>query len=115
MLIIYCVAAVVRMSNWVQNDTYRSAGDAAFGTILEIAFMYLMVLPCVCLTGLVWKTPFLIVFACCYMDEPIRFVLMHVHLYSGKWIKPVTNIGKAVLPAFRAKHTKKSRKAAVQV
>ena len=53
MLIIYCVAAVVRMSNWVQNDTYRSAGDAAFGTILEIAFMYLMVLPCVCLTGLV--------------------------------------------------------------
>ena len=114
MLIIYCVAAVVRMSNWVQNDTYRSAGDAAFGTILEIAFMYLMVLPCVCLTGLVCKAPFLIVFACCYIDEPIRFVLMHVHLYSGKWIKPVTNIGKAVLPAFRAKHTKKNRKAAVQ-
>jgi len=26
----------------------------------------------------------------------------------------VTNIGKAVLPAFRAKHTKKNRKAAVQ-
>ena len=115
MLIIYCVAAVVRMSNWVQNDTYRSAGDAAFGTILEIAFMYLMVLPCVCLTGLVWKAPFLIVFACCYIDEPIRFVLMHVHLYSGKWIKPVTDIGKAALPAFRAKHTKKSRKASVQV
>lgn len=30
MLMIYCVAAVIRMCNWVQNDTYRAAGDAAF-------------------------------------------------------------------------------------
>ena len=31
MLIIYSVAAIIRMGNWAQNDTYRSAGDAAFG------------------------------------------------------------------------------------
>lgn len=88
MLMIYCVAAVIRMCNWVQNDTYRAAGDAAFGTIREIAFMYAMVLPLVCLTGLVWKAPFLIVFACCYIDEPIRLILMQRHMYSGKWVRP---------------------------
>ncbi|MBP3705140.1 MAG: polysaccharide biosynthesis C-terminal domain-containing protein, partial [Clostridia bacterium] len=38
LLSIYCVVAVIRMCNWVQNDTYRSAGDAATGTILEISF-----------------------------------------------------------------------------
>ena len=104
MLMIYCVAAVIRMCNWVQNDTYRAAGDAAFGTIREIAFMYAMVLPLVCLTGLVWKAPFLIVFACCYIDEPIRLILMQRHMYSGKWVRPVTPQGMEALPAFMEKH-----------
>lgn len=103
MLAVYCGAAVIRMCNWAQNDTYRSAGDAAFGTILEITFMYIMVLPFVYLSGQVWGAPFLVVFACCYIDEPIRFVLMQIHLYSGKWIKPVTPEGRAALPAFRSK------------
>ena len=112
MLIVYCIAAVIRMCNWVQNDTYRSAGDAAFGTILEITFMYLMVLPCVCLSGLVFDAPFLLVFACCYVDEPVRCVMMQHHMYSGKWVKPVTPEGLAALPAFRQKHAKHARKVA---
>jgi len=102
MLSIYCVTAVIRLSNWTQNDTYRSAGDATTGTVMEIIFMYALVLPCVCLSGLVWKAPFLVVFACSYIDEPIRFVLMQRHMYSGKWIRPVTPEGQAALPAFRA-------------
>jgi len=110
MLIIYCVAAVIRMCNWTQNDTYRSAGDATTGTVLEIVFMYLMVLPCVCLSGLVFNAPFLLVFACCYIDEPIRFVLMQRHMYSGKWVRPVTKEGLAKLPAFREER-KAGRKA----
>jgi len=107
MLLIYCIAAVIRMCNWAQNDTYRSAGDATTGTVLEIVFMYLMVLPCVCLSGLVWKAPFLAIFACCYIDEPIRFVLMQRHMYSGKWVRPVTKEGQAALPAFREARARK--------
>lgn len=101
MLLIYCAAAVLRMCNWAQNDTFRSAGDAAYGTILEISFMYAMVVPCVCLSGLVFPLPFLMVFACCYVDEPIRIVLMLRHLFSGKWVKPVTPQGLDELPEFR--------------
>ncbi len=117
MLLIYCVAAVIRMCNWTQNDTYRSAGDATTGTVLEIAFMYLLVLPCVFLSGMVLKAPFLVIFACCYIDEPIRFVLMQRHMFSGKWIRPVTPEGQAALPAFRQnlyqrKMERKQRKAA---
>jgi len=112
MLMVYCVAAVIRMCNWTQNDTYRAAGDATTGTVLEILFMYLLVLPCVCLSGLVWNAPFLLIFACCYIDEPVRFVLMQRHMYSGKWIRPVTPEGQAALPAFWS--YKKKKKAAQQ-
>lgn len=109
LLMIYCVAAVVRMCNWVQNDTYRSAGDAVTGTVLEITFMYLLLLPAVCLTGLVWKAPFLVIFACCYIDEPVRLVLMQRHMYSGRWVRPVTPEGRAALPGFMERR-KKQRK-----
>ena len=111
LLLIYCIAAVIRMCNWTQNDTYRSAGDAATGTILEISFMYLMLIPCVCIAGLVLHLPVLAVFACCYIDEPIRFVLMQRHMYSGKWIRPVTEEGMNALPAFKAELAERKHKA----
>lgn len=108
---IYCIAAIVRMCNWTQNDTYRSAGDATYGTVLEIVFMYCMVIPCVALAGFVFKLPVLAVFACCYIDEPIRFVLMQIHMYSGKWIRLVTEQGTAALPEFMNKR-RRNRNAA---
>lgn len=108
LLCIYSVYAILRMGNWVQNDTYRSAGDAAYGTVLEISFMYIMVLPCVCLSAFYFKAPYYIIFACCYIDEPIRFLLMQRHMYSGKWIKPVTENGKEALEEFFDKRRRKA-------
>lgn len=104
MLVTYSVAALIRMGNWVQNDTYRSAGDAAFGSMLEITFMYLMVLPFVYLSNFYFHAPFLLVFAFCYVDEPIRYIIMQRHLYSGKWIRPVSVPGLAALGEFRKAH-----------
>jgi len=101
LIAIYSLAALIRMGNWTQNDTFRAAGDATFGTVLEIVFMWAMVLPCVWLSGMVWHLPTLIVFACCYIDEPIRYVMMQVHLYRGKWIKPVTREGRAALADWK--------------
>ena len=98
---IYLGAAFLRMGNCTQNDTFRAAGDAAYGTILEIVFMWALVLPFVCLSGMVWHAPTLLVFACCYIDEPIRYVLMQVHLFRGKWIKPVTPEGRAALATWQ--------------
>lgn len=104
MLIIYSVAAVIRMGNWVQNDTYRSAGDAAFGSIMEITFMYLLVLPCVYGANYGLHAPFLLVFALCYVDEPIRYIIMQFHMYSAKWIKPVSDAGRATIAEFQKNH-----------
>lgn len=108
MLMIYSVAAVIRMGNWAQNDTYRSAGDAAFGSIMEITFMYLLVLPCVYGANYGLHAPFLLVFALCYVDEPIRYIIMQFHMYSAKWIKPVSDAGRATIEEFRKNHRVKN-------
>ncbi len=102
-LAIYLFVSIIRMGNWIHNDTYRSAGDAVYGTVLEIVFMYAMLMPAVLLSGFVFHAPYWVVFLCCYIDEPIRYFLMQRHLYSGKWIKPVTELGQAALPEFMAK------------
>ena len=104
LLLIFGGVAVIRLMNWVQNDTYRSAGDSVTGTVMEIVFMYVLVLPVLLLNYKVFHTPLMILFVCVYMDEPIRFILMQIHMYSGRWIRPVTPEGQAVLPAFREKY-----------
>ena len=101
MIAIYAAAALIRMGNWTQNDTFRAAGDATTGTVLEIVFMWAMVLPLVWLSGMVWKWPTLAVFACCYADEPIRYVIMQIHLFKGTWIRPVTPEGKAAMEGWK--------------
>lgn len=100
LLLIFLIVAVIRMGNWMQNDTYRSSGDSVTGTVLEILFMYALVL----LAGFRWQLPYWAIFMLCYVDEPIRYVLMQIHFYSGKWIRPVTDIGIAAMPEFRKEH-----------
>ena len=102
MVCIYGVAALIRMGNWTQNDTFRAAGDAITGTVLEIVFMWLMVIPCVLLAGFRWKLPTLLVFAACYIDEPIRYVIMQLHMFRGGWIRPITPEGTAALKEWKA-------------
>lgn len=100
-VLIYTSFAVLRMGNWCMNDTYRASGDSITGTVLEIVFMYAMVLPCVCLAGLKFKVSIYILFPLVYCDEIVRFVIMQIHLFSGKWIRPVTEQGLAELERFR--------------
>ncbi len=110
---VYCIVAVIRMGNWASNDTFRAAGDPAFGSILEITFMYAMVIPLVYLTNFAFKAPFFVVFLFVYCDEPIRFIIMQRHMYSGKWIRPISEEGERTIDAFRESrgiHMKQSRK-----
>ncbi|MBQ7488412.1 MAG: MATE family efflux transporter [Clostridia bacterium] len=104
MLIIYCSVALIRMQNWCMNDTYRSAGDSAFGSLLEILFMFLLVQPIIHIANDVFHAPFLLVFLLCYVDEPIRYVMMQHHMYSKKWTQPVSSEGIATIGAFREKY-----------
>lgn len=104
MLLVYCVIAVLRMSNWISNDTCRASGDAITGTCMEIAFMYVVNIPIVLCASMLWNWPFLFIFIATYIDEPIRFVLMQFHMHSGGFIRPVTDEGRQTLKNFRDRH-----------
>ena len=101
MILAFTIIAIVRMGNWCMNDTYRSSGDAITGTVLEIVFMYLLAIPTVCIAGLKIHVSIFLLFPLVYCDEVIRFAIMMVHLFSGKWIRPVTPQGRARLAEFR--------------
>jgi len=96
--------ALIRMANWCMNDTYRAAGDSAFGSMLEILFMFLLVQPTIHIANDLFHAPFLLVFLLCYIDEPVRYILMQHHMYSKKWIQPVSKEGLASIAAFREKY-----------
>jgi hypothetical protein len=65
--------------------------------------MWAMLIPAVWVTGMVWRWSAIPVFICCYMDEPIRYVLMQIHLFRGKWIRPVTPEGRAAMEGWKPK------------
>ena len=106
-IMVFSIVAVIRMGNWCMNDTFRCSGDAVTGTVLEIVFMYLMVIPVVCIAGLKFKVSIYILFPLVYCDEIVRFVIMQIHLHSGKFIRPVTTQGLDMLDDFRQRRSKK--------
>ena len=108
-IFVFTIVAIIRMGNWCMNDTFRASGDAVTGTVLEIVFMYLMVIPAVCIAGLKLKVSIYILFPLVYCDEIIRFVIMFIHLLSGRWIRPVTDLGKAQLQDFRQSRKRRSK------
>lgn len=103
---VFMFVAMIRMGNWCMNDTFRSAGDSVTGTTLELIFMYVLVIPVVCITGLKLRVSIYLLFPLVYCDEVIRFVIMTVHLFSGRFIRPVTEQGKAKLAEFRKSHSR---------
>lgn len=101
MLYIYLLFGSVRTCNYIMNEGYRAAGEAVFGTVVEICGLFLISVPATWISGMVLHVPFLLVFSFVYTDELIRLVIELIYTRSGKWIKPVTELGKEKLPQFR--------------
>lgn len=109
MLLIYLAAGTVRTCNYIMNSCYRAGGEAVFGTLLEIICLFTVSVPATWAAGMIWHLPFLAVFSFLYTDELIRLAFELWYTKSGKWIKPVTEIGQAVLPEFQTLLREKKR------
>lgn len=101
MILIYLAAGTVRTCNYIMNSCYRAGGEAIFGTVLEITCLFTVSVPATWIAGMVLHLPFLAVFSFLYTDELIRLVFEVWYTRSGKWVKPVTEAGKATLEQFR--------------
>lgn len=100
MILIFLAAGTVRTCNYIMNSCYRAGGEAVFGTVLEITCLFVVSVPATWAAGMILHLPFLAVFSFLYTDELIRLVFELWYTKSGKWIKPVTETGKAALPEF---------------
>jgi hypothetical protein len=102
MLLIYLVAGSIRTCNYITNNCFRVGGESLFGAIMDLVCLFCLSVPATWIAGMVFDLPFLAVFAFVYMDEPIKLFFMSRYARSGKWVKPVTEAGRAALPAFQA-------------
>lgn len=101
MILIYLAAGTIRTCNYIMNSCYRAGGEAVFGTVLEITCLFVVSVPATWTAGMILHLPFLAVFSFLYTDELIRLVFELWYTRSGKWIKPVTDTGRAALPEFK--------------
>ncbi len=100
MILIYLFFGAIRTCNYIMNSCYRAGGEAVYGTVLEIACLFTLSVPVTWAAGMIFKLPFLAVFACVYVDEILRMIFEIRYTRSCKWIKPLTNIGKEKLAEF---------------
>ena len=110
MILIYLAAGTVRTCNYIMNSCYRAGGEAVFGTLLEIICLFTVSVPATWTAGMILHLPFLAVFSFIYTDELIRLAFELWYTRSGKWIKPVTELGRAALPEFQAALSSNKRK-----
>ena len=101
MIMIYLAAGTIRTCNYIMNSCYRAGGESIFGTVLEIVCLFTISVPATWIAGMVLHLPFLAVFAFLYTDELIRLVFEVYYTRTGKWVKPVTEEGKAAVQQFR--------------
>jgi putative MATE family efflux protein len=100
MLEIYLIGGTIRTANYIININFRAAGESVYGTVLELIALLGFTVPLVYIVGVALKLPFLFVFAAIFVEELLKLFIGLRHLRSGRFIKPVTELGREQLGAF---------------
>jgi len=96
-LLAYALLGPTRHVNYIQNNIYRAGGESRVGTIIELTSIWVVTVPLVLLTGFVFHAPFIVVFIASMIEEFVKLPIEVKYLLSRKWIKPVTEQGRAAL------------------
>jgi len=107
MMFIYLITGALRTCNYINNNIFRAGGASIFGAVIEIAGLYLISVPAAAIAGFIFHWPFLAVFFMLFLDEFIRIGIFIWYMNSGRWVKPVTQIGREKLSEFRINFIRK--------
>ena len=81
---------------------FRSGGDTLTGMIFDLASLWIVAIPLALLSARVLHLSFLGVVILAYLGEDIpKSILCLIHFKSMRWLKPVTEEGRAGLKAYR--------------
>lgn len=99
LMVIFAIELPIRYTHYIQIvGIFRSGGDTVAGAILDSFALWAMSIPATYLATHVFHWSFPVVFACMLVAEDhLKSVMCIRHFFSMKWIKPVTEEGKAGL------------------
>ena len=81
---------------------FRSGGDTLTGMICDLASLWVVAIPLALVAARVLHLPFLGVVIAAYLGEDIpKSILCLIHFKSMRWLKPVTEEGRAGLRDYR--------------
>ena len=100
MMFIYLVTGALRTCNYILNNIFRAGGEPVFGTVIETIGLFLFSIPAAAIAGFILHWPFLVVFFLLFLDEFIRISIFIWYMNSGRWVKPVTQVGRERLREF---------------
>ncbi len=90
---------------------FRPAGDPRTGLICDMIPLWLIAIPVTAVMAFVVKLPFNLVFLIMYLCEDIPKASICIGYYlTDKWIRPVTEEGKAALEVFKAEKAAKKKR-----
>jgi Na+-driven multidrug efflux pump len=94
------VKCFVRILCVLVEDAFRYS--QSFCILIEIFALWFFSVPMTYIAANVLHLPFLVVYAIMYICEDLpKSVVLIFYWISGKWIRPVTQVGKAALAEFK--------------
>lgn len=68
----------------------RSGGDTIFALIIDVGFMWMVSLPLGFCAVYFWHLPFWAIYLCVHTEDFLKATFGLIRLFSGKWLKNVT-------------------------
>ncbi len=102
-MVIYCLAFPLRSFLYVViTGIFRSGGDTTTGMKYDLLCLWGISVPVAIVTAYVFKMPFVLVYAFSMIFEDIlKFFLCLRHLFSKRWVKPVTKTGRLAYEEYK--------------
>ena len=105
----YAVTIFCSLEYWFRNISYvqvvgvfRSGGDTLTGMLFDLCSLWFVSIPLALLASRVLHLSFIGVVMCAYLGEDIpKSILCMFHFKSTRWLKPVTEEGRAGLKDYR--------------
>lgn len=103
LLVIYALEIPLRNIPYIQIvGVFRSGGDTSTGVYYDLLCLWGLSLPATLIAAFLIKLPFPAVFAVMYLcEDVVKVILCLRHFRSAKWLKPVTEEGRAGLEQWR--------------
>ncbi len=97
LIVIYALSSPVRMVGFsFIVGIFRAGGDTASAAKFDLSAMWLSSLPATLIAAYMLKLPFLVCYAVMFIfEDAVKVLMCYPHYKKQKWIKPVTEEGKA--------------------